>query len=171
MTVSTACARDHLIGVELAVEHGDEPRGGRAERNLARSNGEPALHGGGFERRFRQPVGAAAFLRQIDEDGVGIGDDVVSIDEHGNLPEAVQSQILGLFVLGAVMFFMLDAKQMQKQTRAMRMAGQRVVIELHEQVPWVNGRWIPASCHSVWELALGSRIPLKIKSLFLFHER
>lgn len=78
---------DDFFGIELPAEHGDETRRACAVGDLACGNGEPALHLGRFEGRFGEPAGIAAFLREVDEDGVRIGDDVIAVGKHRIWPK------------------------------------------------------------------------------------
>ena len=92
-------AANHFIRAEGGAEHCDQSRCGRSECNLPCGNRQPALNRCCFCRRLRQPVCAAKFLCGIDQNCVGIGDDLITVDQNRNLAKTVHFQIVGLLML------------------------------------------------------------------------
>ena len=76
---------------------------------------------------------------EINEDGVRIADDGAVVVQHRHLAEAVHLQERGRLVRAGpeVDLYQLvgNTEQRQEQVRAMGMAGQRVIIELHHFLP------------------------------------
>lgn len=91
-------AADHLVGVELGAEHGDEPGRSWIIGNFTGSDGKPALHGCGAARIFRQPVGATSLLGEIDEDRVGVRNHHAVIFQYRHLPGRIKREKLGALV-------------------------------------------------------------------------
>jgi len=66
------CALDDLVGVQLSAEQSDQTGGGRTIGDLASGDGQPALDLRCPFSVLGEPIGLAEFLREIDEDRVGI---------------------------------------------------------------------------------------------------
>ncbi len=140
-------AGDHVIRIELGTEHGDQPRRARAKREISGRNRQPALHGRGAAGILRQPVGPAELGREINQDRVGISDDDAVVVQHRHLAERIEGEEFRPLVRTRLEVnldqLVRNSEQGDEQARAMRMARERKMIELHGAVPDVVGGLIP----------------------------
>ena len=86
------------LGIQRRTEHGDQAGGGGAKGDAAGGQRQEPLHVGKGGGVFRQPVGRI-FARQIDQDGIGIGDHGGAVLDHRHLAERVERQERLLLVL------------------------------------------------------------------------
>ena len=126
--------RDHFVGVVLAAEDRDEACRGGAEGDLPGGDRQPALDHRFAGRVSRQPGVTAVAARQVDQDGVGVGDDRAVVVQHRHLAERVQPEEVGLLV-GALPEVHLDQfngqpEQGQQQFGPVGVAGEGKAVEL-----------------------------------------
>ena len=122
------CTGNHFGRIEASAEDSDQPGRGGAEGDGPGRHREPALHPRRREGILRQPIRPPECLGHVDQDGVGIRNHHVAIDEHRHLSERVQGEEFRRPVRagGEVDLddFAIRAHQGQEQTRPVRMPGQ-----------------------------------------------
>ncbi|MCY1437599.1 hypothetical protein D9M71_537670 [compost metagenome] len=110
-------AGNHFVGVERGAEYGHQTRGGRAKGQRAGSDRQPALHAGGGGGFLGQPGAVVVLLRQVDQDGVGVGDHRAVVIDDRDLAERVEGQEVRLLVrtFGQVDEYQLGGQVQQRE--------------------------------------------------------
>ena len=135
---------DHFFSVVRRTKHRDQPRPGGAKGNRPGGDRQPALNLGRPDRIGWQPATVAVFLRQINQNRVGVGQHHALIINDRNLTKSVERQEIRLFVraLGQIDKDQLgrQLQQGQHQLHTVSVAGTWEVVEfdrLHGRLRWV----------------------------------
>ncbi|MNY56370.1 hypothetical protein D3C86_1924420 [compost metagenome] len=90
---------DDLFSVVRRAKHRDQPRPGRAKGNWPGGNGQPPLNLCRCNWIGWQPAAIAIFLRQINQNCIGIGQQNALIINDRNLTKRIERQEARLLVL------------------------------------------------------------------------
>ena len=112
--------------IQRSAKHVHQARRGRAGGDLAGSHRQESLCLGGSHRVFGQPATVAVVLaREVDQDGIGVGDGHLAVLQHRHLAKAVLGEkLLALVSAGGqvdIDQFGIDAQQRQEQLGAVGM--------------------------------------------------